>query len=89
MLDNKDSRSGGKSNTNRSHGKYDSFNVPTSSLENVVFQPHSSAAHFKKNNNRLADHVRVTFIQMGPTMVKTMRKLVQPFLAVTSIPDSK
>ena len=65
MKDNKDSGSGGKSNANRSHGKYDYFCAPTSGLKDVVFQPHSSAAQFKKNNDWLDNHVRVKFPQMG------------------------
>ena len=55
----------------------------------MVFQPHSSATQFKKNNDRLADHVRVTFRKMSPTMGKTLRKLVQPVLAVPIMPDSE
>ena len=89
MSDKKISVRGGKSITNFSHGKYDSFHASTSGVEDVVFQPHSSAAQFKKNNDRLADHVRVTFRQMSPTMGKTLRKLVQPVLAVPIMPDSE
>ena len=87
MSDNKNSVRGGKSITNFSHGKYDSFHASTSGLEDVVFQPHSSAAQFKKNNDRLADHVGVSFRRMGPTMGKAMRKLVQPVLSVTRITE--
>ena len=88
MLYNKDYGDGVKSNANRSQGKQDHFCAPTSVLEDVVFQTHSPAAHFNKSNYRLADHIRVTFKQMGPTMGKAMRKLVKPFIVVPSIPDS-
>ena len=89
MSYNKDSGSSDKSNTNRSHGKYDSFCAPTNDLEDVVFQPHSSDAQFKKKNDRMTDHVRVTFRRMGLTMGKALRKLVQPVLSVPSMPDSE
>ena len=88
MSDNKYSGSGGKSNANFSQGKYDSFRAPTSGLEDVFFQPHSSATQFKKNNDRVADHVGVTFRRMGPMMGKYPRKLVQTVLALPSMPDS-
>ena len=70
MSDNKDSGSGGKTNTNRFYEKYNSFRAPTSGLEDVVFQPHSSAAQFKKKNDRLDDHIGVTLRRMGPKMGK-------------------
>ena len=73
MSDNKDSGSGGKSNSNRSNGKYDYFCALTSGLHDVVFQPHSSAAQFKKNNDRLADLVGVTFTLMVPTMDNSLK----------------
>ena len=89
MSDNKDYGSGGKSNSNISYGKHNFFCATTSGMEDVVFQPQSSAAHFKNNNDRLADHVGVTFRQMGPVMGKDMRKLVQPVLAVPSMTNSE
>ena len=53
----------------------------------MVLQPHSSAAQFKKINDRLANHVGVTFKQMGPTMGKALSKMVNPVLVVPSMPD--
>ena len=87
MPDNKDSGGGGKSNANRYQGNHESFRAPTSGLAYVVFQPHSLAADFKKINDRLANHVGVTFKQMGLTMGKDMRKLVNPVLVVLIMPD--
>ena len=89
MSNNKDSGSGGKSNTNRSHGKYNSFCAPTSGLEDVVFKPYSLDARFNKNNDWQADHVGVSFRRMVPTMGKALRKLAQLVLAVPSMPNSK
>ena len=88
MLDKNDSGSGSKSNANRFHGKHDYFRAPTSGLEDMVFQPHSSAVQFKKNNDRMANHVKVTFKKMVPTMGKALVKLVQSVLSVPSMPDS-
>ena len=59
-----------------SHGKHDFFCAPTSGLEDVVFQPHSSAAQFKNNNDHMDDHVRVTFKLMVPKMSKALMKPV-------------
>ena len=84
-----DYESGSKPNTNFSHKKYDSFSALTSGLEDVAFQPHSLATQFKKKNDRLADHVGVTFRRMGLKIGKAMRKLVQPVLAVPIMPDSE
>ena len=89
MLDKNYSGSGSKSNANRFHGKHDYFRAPTSGLEDVIFQLHSSTAWSKENNDQLANHVGLTFRRMGQTMCKSLRKLVQPVLVVPIMSDSE
>ena len=73
--------------SSRYQGKHESFKAPTSGLEDVVFNPSSSAADFKKFNDCLAHHVGVTFKLFGPPMSKALRKLVKPLFVLLAKPD--
>ena len=69
-------------------GKHESFKASTSGLEDVVFHPSSSAAEFKKFNERLADHISVPFKRFGPPMSKALRKLVKLLFVLPEKPDT-
>ena len=78
----------GKQVSSRYQGKHKIFRAPTSGLDDVVFQPSSSAAEFKTFNDCLANYVGMYLKHFGLPMIKALRKMAKPLFVLTEQPDS-
>ena len=83
----KNNGGGAGKQTSRYQGKQKRFRAPISGLEEVVFHPSSSAAEFKKYDDRLANYFGVSFKYFGPQMSKAVHKLEKPIFVLPEQTD--